>query len=63
MGEMVCAKVLLKSPEKKGAMKERLRKLCLQKLARYKMPVYISFASKEELTSIRFKKIRKQQSD
>jgi long-chain acyl-CoA synthetase len=59
MGEMVCAKVLLKHPEKKEALKERLRKLCLQKLARYKMPIHISFASEEEFTSIRFKKIRK----
>jgi long-chain acyl-CoA synthetase len=59
MGQVVQARVSLYQPEEAGALNERLRKFCLEHMARYKMPVRFVIVSDEEQRSDRFKKIRR----
>jgi long-chain acyl-CoA synthetase len=57
MGNMVVAKIILKTPEEKTIITARLRKLCVSKLAKYKVPVKFMI-EEENLHSSRFKKLR-----
>jgi long-chain acyl-CoA synthetase len=59
MGNTVQARVSLHSPEEPAALTPRLRRLCLDKLARFKVPVRFAVVSHEEMHSERFKKIRR----
>lgn len=59
MGQVVQAGVSLHTPEDAIALSERLRKFCLERLARYKVPVRFVVVSQDEQHSDRFKKIRK----
>lgn len=59
MGQVVQARVSLYNPEDPEALTDRLRKYCLEHLARYKMPTKFIIVSEEEQRSQRFKKIRK----
>lgn len=58
MGNIVIAKVTLVQPEDKFAMAERLRKLCMSKLAKFKVPVKF-IVEETDLHNARYKKIRK----
>jgi long-chain acyl-CoA synthetase len=58
MGNIVIAKVVLVQNEEKFAMTERLRKLCMTKLAKYKVPVKF-IIEETDLHNARYKKIRK----
>lgn len=58
MGNIVIAKVVLVQAEDKFAMTERLRKLCMSKLAKYKVPVKF-IVEETDLHNARYKKIRK----
>jgi acyl-CoA synthetase (AMP-forming)/AMP-acid ligase II len=59
MGQVVQARVSLYIPEDPDALTDRLRKVCLEHLARYKMPTKFIIVSEDEQHSERFKKIRK----
>jgi hypothetical protein len=59
MGQVVQARISLYKPEDPDALTDRLRKFCLQHLARYKMPTKFVIVSEEEQRSERFKKIRR----
>jgi hypothetical protein len=41
-----------------SALTERLRKFCLERLARFKIPMRFTIVSEEDQRSERFKKIR-----
>ncbi len=58
MGHVVKAKISLNEPEDQFRLAERLRKHCLQRMARYKVPVKYEIVSDNDLRSTRFKKIR-----
>lgn len=58
MGQLVHARVSLCQPESPETLSERLRKFCLERMARYKVPVRIIVIAEEEQRSERFKKIR-----
>jgi acyl-CoA synthetase (AMP-forming)/AMP-acid ligase II len=57
LGAVVHARVTLKSPEDPAALRERLRRHCALKLARYKVPVKIDIAP-DSFMSGRGKKLR-----
>lgn len=57
MGKMVIAKISLINPEDKFIVAERLRKLCISKLAKYKVPVKF-LIEESDLHNARFKKLR-----
>ena len=59
MGQVVMARVSLKEEEDKTALSARLRNLCIQKIARYKIPMSFEIISGEEQHNARFKKVRK----
>lgn len=59
MGQAVQAKVSLLRDEAIDAVVSRLRKACLQSLARYKVPIRFLIADQAELASDRFKKLRR----
>lgn len=59
MGQVIHAKVSLYNPEDRDLLTERLRKLCLSQLSKYKVPVRFSIVEEESQHSARFKKIRK----
>jgi acyl-CoA synthetase (AMP-forming)/AMP-acid ligase II len=59
MGQAVHARVSLYEPEDPVALNERLRKFCLDRLARYKMPTRFVIVSEEDQRSERYKKIRR----
>ncbi len=59
MGSMIMAKVSLIEPEEREPLNERLRKHCLENMARYKVPIKFKIVSDKEQVSGRFKKIRK----
>jgi acyl-CoA synthetase (AMP-forming)/AMP-acid ligase II len=56
MGQVVHARVSLQRPEDPEALTERLRRVCLSRLARYKMPVRFLIVSDEVQSGARFKK-------
>ena len=59
MGQVVRAKVSVAEPEDPRAMAERLRGLCNQRLARYKVPVRFSQIAADDHHNVRFKKVRR----
>jgi len=58
MGQVVAAKISVTEPEDPKAMTERLRTLCNERLARYKVPVRFSQISADDHHNVRFKKVR-----
>ena len=58
MGQVVQARVSLHHPEDPRALSERLRRFCLERLARYKMPTRFIIVNEDEQHSERFKKVR-----
>ena len=58
MGQVVQARVSLHHPEDPRALSERLRRFCLERLARYKMPTRFIIVNEDEQRSERFKKVR-----
>ncbi len=58
MGQVVQAKISVSEPEDPKAMAERLRGLCNERLARYKVPVRFSQISGDDHHNARFKKVR-----
>ena len=63
MGQVVHARVSLQRPEDPEALAERLRGLCLSRLARYKMPVRFFIVSDEVQRGARFKKLHRRLDD
>jgi long-chain acyl-CoA synthetase len=59
MGQVVHARVSLQRAEDPEALTERLRRLCLSRLARYKMPVRFLIVSDEVQSGARFKKLHR----
>lgn len=57
MGRAVHARVTLATPEELPALNERLRKFCVERLARYKVPMRFIVAT-EDQHGARFKKVR-----
>lgn len=58
MGHVVKAKVSLNEPEDPFQLAERLRKHCLQRMARYKVPMKYEIVNEDDLRTNRFKKMR-----
>lgn len=58
MGQVVLARVTLYETEDLLVLSERLRKFCLERLARYKIPVRFKTVKEDEQHSERYKKIR-----
>jgi len=58
MGNVVKAKITLHEPEEQFQLAERLRKYCIERMARYKVPVKYEIVREGELHSTRFKKMR-----
>jgi len=58
LGQVVHARISLETPEDVETLNERLRRGCLAKLARYKVPVRFVLVAEEEQRGARFKKIR-----
>lgn len=59
MGHVVHAKITLNEPEDTLQATERLRKFCLERMAKYKVPVKFVFIDSHEQHNVRFKKIRR----
>lgn len=59
LGQVVHARISIHQPEEHRELQERLRKLCLEKLAKYKVPMRFMIVSRDEQHSQRFKKLRK----
>lgn len=59
MGHVVHAKITLHEPEDTLLATERLRKFCLERMAKYKVPVKFVFVDNNEQHNARFKKIRR----
>jgi acyl-coenzyme A synthetase/AMP-(fatty) acid ligase len=58
-GSMVCARVVLKSPEDPKELAVRLKAFCSERLENFKVPVRV-FVEEEEVHNPRFKKMRRQ---
>ena len=58
LGQVVQAHISINQPEEYNVLRERLRGFCLEKLARYKVPMHFVVIDKEEQHSRRFKKNR-----
>lgn len=58
MGLVVKAKISLNEPENPFQLAERLRKYCLQRMARYKVPIKYEIVNEGDLHTTRFKKMR-----
>ncbi|MDF2802261.1 MAG: Acyl-CoA synthetase (AMP-forming)/AMP-acid ligase [Anaerocolumna sp.] len=58
MGQVVQAKVSLYHDEDVLALTQRLRKHCMERLAKYKIPIRFIVVDQEEQHSVRFKKLR-----
>ena len=61
LGNMVCAKVLLKNHESLENFRKRLYGFCINRLERYKIPQKIEIASNGLPSNARFKKIRREE--
>jgi acyl-CoA synthetase (AMP-forming)/AMP-acid ligase II len=60
MGQVVMARLALNQPENFDLLKERLRKHCLERLAKFKIPMKFTLAQDgEDHHNERFKKVRK----
>ncbi|MBW6512462.1 MAG: long-chain fatty acid--CoA ligase [Desulfuromonadaceae bacterium] len=60
MGYVVKARISLYEPEEQFSLVERLRKFCMERMARYKVPVKYEIVNDSEHRNQRFKKIRKE---
>ena len=58
LGQIVVAKVVLHEPEPADALRLRIRKACLAKLATFKVPAKVTLLD-QEIYSARFKKMRR----
>lgn len=58
LGQVVHARISVEKTEDPNELKERLRKFCLEKLSKYKVPMRFIIVSKDEQHSQRFKKMR-----
>lgn len=58
MGHVVKARVSLGEPEDQFALAERLRKFCLERMAKYKVPVKYEIINGADQRNLRFKKSR-----
>jgi len=58
MGHVVKARVSLDEPEDRFQLAERLRKFCMGRMAKYKVPVKYEIANEGDLHTNRFKKMR-----
>lgn len=63
LGQVVHARVSLYRPEDPEILTERLRRLCLSRLARYKVPVRFMTVTEEVQAGARFKKLRQASKD
>ena len=63
MGHVVKAKLSLMVPEDKFLLAERLRKFCMERMAKYKVPIKYEIISGSDQHNQRFKKIRKESSN
>jgi long-chain acyl-CoA synthetase len=59
MGQVPHARLSLVRPEENRALVERLRRLCVDRLARYKIPQRFIVVDSEQQVSDRFKKVRR----
>jgi acyl-CoA synthetase (AMP-forming)/AMP-acid ligase II len=57
LGQIVVAKVVTRTPEPVAALKQRIRKICLERLAPFKVPSKVLLTD-EGLYSVRLKKLR-----
>ena len=57
LGQIVVAKVVTRTPEPVAALKQRIRKACLERLAPFKVPSKVVLAE-DGLYSVRLKKLR-----
>lgn len=62
MGHVVKARLSLHEPEDKFHLAERLRKFCMSKMAKYKVPVKYEIITDSAQHNQRFKKVRKETS-
>jgi acyl-CoA synthetase (AMP-forming)/AMP-acid ligase II len=58
MGHVVKARISLDEPEDQFLLAERLRKHCIERMAKYKVPVKFEIVHEDEQRNIRFKKSR-----
>ena len=58
MGQVVHARVSLYHPEEPEVLTERLRKLCLAQLTKYKVPMRFVIVDEDAQHGARFKKLR-----
>jgi len=63
MGNVVHARISLQQAEDPSVLTERLRRLCLSRLARYKVPVKFNIVNESVQRGSRFKKIREAGND
>lgn len=59
MGHVVKAKVSLNEPEERFQLTQRLRTFCMERMAKYKVPVKYEIVGGDEQFSARYKKVRK----
>jgi len=59
MGQVVHARVSLAEPEETAELTKRLRKHCVERMAKYKVPMRFVIVDESEQRSERFKKIRR----
>ncbi len=62
MGNVVKAKVSLNEPEDRFELTQRLRTYCMERMAKYKVPVKYEIIDGDEQCSTRYKKVRKDNS-
>jgi acyl-CoA synthetase (AMP-forming)/AMP-acid ligase II len=58
MGHVVKARISLEEPEDQLHLAERLRKHCMNRIAKYKVPVKYEIVNEDEQRNARFKKTR-----
>lgn len=61
MGKVIKAQIALNTPEELLPLSERLRKHCLERMARFKVPVKFEIVADDQQRNIRFKKQRRPQ--
>lgn len=58
MGHIIMAKISLDEPEEPFQLAERLRKFCMERMAKYKIPVKYTIVNSDGLHNSRYKKLR-----
>lgn len=58
MGQIVKARISLNEPEDQFQLSERLRKHCMERMAKYKVPIKYEIVAADDQRNIRFKKTR-----